>query len=133
MPATLTFKGVLFQGYVVAAPEGELRAVADRSGIAGVDDEDEITMGRRGMPITIDVWCVDFANDAALKGYIYGTTIKPLLNKNGSLVLAGSVSRTYNDTTFDSIEPIDRTTYQGQDMNLRQVQTYRCKFYCLKP
>lgn len=133
MSTTVTFRSVTFQGIVVAAPEGELRAAVDRSGVAGLHDEDEITMGRRGLPITIDVWCKNFASDAALKAYIYGTTIKPLLNKNGTLVIAGATNRTYAETTFDSIEPLDRPTTQDHDSSLRRVQTYRCRFYCLKP
>lgn len=132
MSTTLTFRSVLFSGVVVSAPEGERSGAVDRSGVAGLDGVDEILMGTRGMTIRADVLLKNFADDAALMTYLTGT-ITPLLNTNGTLALAGGVTRTYLETTLDWFEPIDRPTTQQHDSTLRRIQTFRFSFTCLKP
>lgn len=132
MSTTLTFKGVAFQGVVVSAPEGELSGAVDRSGVAGLNGVDEILMGRRGMPIRVDVLLKNFATDATLIAYV-ANTLKPLLNKNGTLALSGGLTRTYAETTLDWMEPVDRATSQDQDSSMRRIQTWRFSFHCLNP
>lgn len=132
MSTTLTFKGVSFAGIVTSAPEGELTGAVDRSGVSGLNGVDEILMGRRSMPIRADVFLKNFANDAALAAYVAGT-LKPLLNKNGTLAFTGGITRTYLETTLDWFEPVDRPTSQDHDSSLRRVQTFRFQFTCLNP
>lgn len=132
MSTTCTFKGIAFQGIVTDSSEGEFLGRVDRSGVSGLNGEDEILMGSSGLPIDVKVWLFGFADDAALINYV-ATVLQPLLNTNGLLAISGGITRSYSETTLDSFEPVDRPTTQDHDATLKRVQTWRFKFRCLNP
>lgn len=130
--ATFTVSGsaLAFPGTVLRHRPARVELAADRDGTAGLDGEDEITMGRRGRYIDLVIRFQGFANDAALAAAI--ALWNSRIGMNGTLTLAGGITRTYTNVTLHQVDESGLPTTQS-DPTLLRTQEVSVQFYDLNP
>lgn len=130
--ATFTVSGsaLAFGGTVLSHRPSRVLLSADRDGTAGLDGEDEITMGRRGRYITLTIRLQGFANDAALAANI--ALWNSRIGLHGTLSLSGGINRSYEFCTLNQVEETGKPTTQP-DAALLRTQEITVEFYQLQP
>lgn len=102
MSVSAAFRGVTFQGICLSWDREAFAARSDVSEVFGLHGATQITGGIGAQSIELLLWLTGFASAAAIETYV-ANTIRPLLEKTGTISLTGSVALTRTDCCLMSV------------------------------